>query len=429
MKSLLLVARLVSRVDAAPSADLSGRWLLTYEQFGQQRFYVFQLAQSGAALTGDFDTDPMTGTITDGKIALAGKDEVGGTDHLTATIEAGVMKGTMELVFGADPTHPLKTAFTATRSAPRPAKPQRHVFDPTVFYRQFSGANKPVMSIAIGDTIATTTVDAGGFDAKGVQRSPGGNPQTGPFFVEGALPGDLLVVHLVKVRLNRDYAISDDGIVDRAQNGELAVRSNGLGKDIRWHLDRAKGVATSEAPGTHLQSYTVPLHPMLGCIATAVDANGAAPPTQDSGSFGGNMDFNELTEGATIYLPVRDPGALLYFGDGHAAQGDGELNGNALETSMDVEVSVDVIPHKRIPSPRIESATHMMATGYEGSLDAALSAATDNMARWLAATYKLTPSEVAQVLGTAAEYRVSEVADRNAGIVLKIAKDRLRTIK
>ena len=140
------------------------------------------------------------------------------------------------------------------------------------------------------------------------------------------------------------------------------------------------------------------------------------------------MDFNEIVEGATVYLRVNVPGALLYVGDAHATQGDGELNGNALETSMDVEFSVDVISGKSIGGPRVESATHIMAMGLDGSLDDAFRSATANMAQWLIDDYNLTPSEVAELLGTAAEYKVSEVADRNAGIVVKINKDRLKSL-
>jgi len=125
---------------------------------------------------------------------------------------------------------------------------------------------------------------------------------------------------------------------------------------------------------------------------------------------------------------VSAPGALLYVGDGHAAQGDGELNGNALETSMEVEFTVDLIPGKRTMAPRVESATHIMTMGLAGSLDDAFRSATAGMAQWLTDDYKLTPSEVAQVLGTSAEYKVSEVADRNAGIVLKINKARLQAL-
>ena len=167
---------------------------------------------------------------------------------------------------------------------------------------------------------------------------------------------------------------------------------------------------------------------MLGCVAVAPNVAQAPPGTGDSGRYGGNMDFNEIVEGATVYLPVSVPGALLYVGDGHALQGDGELNGNALETSMDVEFTVDVLPGKRISGPRVESITHIMAMGLSGSLDDAFRAATAAMAQWLTDDYKLTPSEVAQVLGTSSEYRISEVADRNAGIVLKINKDRLQLL-
>jgi acetamidase/formamidase len=177
-----------------------------------------------------------------------------------------------------------------------------------------------------------------------------------------------------------------------------------------------------------MKNYSVPVRPMLGCVATALPPVAAPPGTGDSGRFGGNMDFNEVVEGSTVYLPVSVPGALLYFGDGHALQGDGELNGNALETSMDVEVTVDLISSKRIPGPRVESATHVMAMGLDGSLDGAFRNATENMADWLMESYKLTPSEVALVIGTASEYTVSEVADRNAGIVLKIKKERLQSL-
>jgi acetamidase/formamidase len=293
------------------------------------------------------------------------------------------------------------------------------------FYRQFSPNNKPVLTIAPGDTVHTTTVDAGGADEKGVKRVLGGNPQTGPFYIEGAEPGDTLVVHILKLRPNRDYAVSDDGVDESAMNSELAVMMKDGGKTVRWHIDSVKGVAYPEGAGPDLMNYTVPLKPMLGCIATAVGPTQASPPTGDSGGWGGNMDFNEIGAGATVYLPVANPGALLYLGDAHAEQGDGELNGNALETSMDVEFSVDVIPGTHLFGRRVETPTHIITMGLSASLDDALKGATEGMAKWLNEDYKLTPSETAQVLGTAAEYKISEVADRNSGVVLKIDKKRL----
>jgi amidase len=167
---------------------------------------------------------------------------------------------------------------------------------------------------------------------------------------------------------------------------------------------------------------------MLGCVGVAPGFASAAPGTGDSGHYGGNMDFNGIVEGTTVYLQVRQPGALLYLGDGHAAQGDGELNGNALETSMDVTFTVDVVPEKHIAGPRVESPTHVMAVGLDGSLEGALREATSGLAQWLEQDYGLTPSEVAQVLGSSAEIVVSEVADRNAGIVMRLPKDRLGAI-
>jgi acetamidase/formamidase len=313
--------------------------------------------------------------------------------------------------------------------AQKTAAPQRHDFVPSMFYRQFSALNNPVLRVAPGGTIHTTTVDAGGTDAQGVRRVLGGNPETGPFYIEGAMPGDTLVVHLVRLKLNRDWAISDDAIVPRGLDTDWAAKMKDTGKSVKWHLDLARGVATVDKPTDHLKNYSIPLKPMLGCIATAPPPSAATPPASgDSGGYGGNMDFNEIVEGATVYLAVRAPGAMLYLGDGHAAQGDGELNGNALETSMDVEFTVDLIAGKHPSGPRVESSTHIMAVGLDGSIDDAFRDATANMADWLTDKYGLTPSEVAEVLGTSAEYKVGEVADRNAGVVLKINKERLQAL-
>lgn len=239
--------------------------------------------------------------------------------------------------------------MTAMRSLEPPSSlPKRHEFTPTIFYRQFSASNPPVLKIAPGDTVHTTTVDAGGTDEHGAKRVLGGNPETGPFYIETAWPGDTLVVHFNRIRLNRDYAISDDAIVERALDPGMSVKMKDGGKSVRCYLDLQRGIARSERPGEHLKDFSVPLRPMLGSVATAPGFASAPPPTGDSGRYGGNMDFNEIVEDVTAYLPVNQPGALLYVCDGHAAQGDGELNGNALETSMDVEFTVEVLHDKQI---------------------------------------------------------------------------------
>jgi len=419
-----LVLILVIGLTTPAAAGVDGKWVVAIDSFGVPSYWIMKLVQTGDQLSGDFAGDKLTGTVKGDAVEISGKDETGGFEVLKGTLKGGVISGSVEIQFTGQ-KQPMTQPFTATLVRPRATKPVRHTFVPTAFYRQFSATTKPVLTIGAGDTIVTSTVDAGGVDAKGVQRSQGGNPQTGPFYVEGAMPGDTLVVKVVRLKLNRDYAISDDGLVPRAVDGDLAVKMKDGGKQVRWKLDRVKGVATSEKH-EHLGGYQVPVRPMLGCVGVPPNPAAAAPGTQDSGSWGGNMDFNGVTEGATVYLPVRNPGALLYFGDGHAAQGDGELNGDALETSLDVEVTVDVISGKSVPSPRVQTATASIAMGLGGSIDDAFKAATANMAAWLDERFTLTPSEIAQVLGTSAQYRVSEVADRNAGVVLTIDKDRLR---
>jgi acetamidase/formamidase len=287
----------------------------------------------------------------------------------------------------------------------------------------FSSTIEPVLRIWPGDSVRTRTVDAAGVDENGKSRVLGGNPQTGPFYVEGAMPGDTLAIHVRKLRLNRPSAISDDGLVDRALTADYASehKDNNF-NDVVWTLDLEKGMARPAKPTARLKDLAVPVRPMLGCIGVAPGFGGAAVRTGDSGRIGGNMDFNEIREGATVYLPVAQPGALLYVGDGHALQGDGELNGNALETSLDVEFSVDVLREKGIPGPRVENDEYLMAMGLRGSLDDAFREATSFLASWLEKDYGLTGPEAAILLGATVEYKVSEVADRSAGIVAKIQK-------
>ena len=428
----LVLCPALAHVRGQQPAPLTGHWVATTDLFGTTIYAPFDLTDKDGRLTGSLFGDKLEGTVTGNKVHFLAKDDSGGSEEVDAVLTDATMKGTVTLINSSDPTHtPSKRAFSATLPPTRDPnrKPEHHDFVPTTLYRQFSPANAPVLHVFPGDSVHTTTVDAGGSDEKGVPRVLGGNPETGPFFIETAMPGDTLVVHLNHLRLNRDYAISDDALVPRAVSTGLATKMKDTGKNVRWHLDLDKGIATTDRPGDHLKPFTVPLHPMLGCVAAAPPPASAPPPTGDSGRFGGNMDFNEVVEGNTLYLPVSNPGALLYLGDGHAAQGDGELNGNALETSMDVDFTVDVLPGKRIPSPRVESADYIMAMGLEGSLDEAFRSATDNMAQWLETDYKLSPSEIAQVLGTSAEYKISEVADRNAGVVLKLRKDRLAPIQ
>jgi acetamidase/formamidase len=307
--------------------------------------------------------------------------------------------------------------------------PREHVFEPKEFHRVFSGAIQPALHIYPGDVVKTWSVDAGGVDAKGVTRCLGGNPLTGPFYIEGALPGDTLVIKLKRVRLNRDTAISTASIAMHAVMPYYAADRKQAGDDTTtWILDREKGVARLAKPSTALKNYTVRLRPFLGCI-------GVAPPEHMAfrsafpGSFGGNMDYNRLVEGVTINLPVAQLGALLFVGDGHAVQGDGELTGNALETSMDIEFTVDLIPETSASMPRAEDSEFLMAMGIAGSLTEAFQIATTEMARWLEDTYKLSAADVASVLGTAMRYDIAEVVDPYVNVVARVPKKVLAPIR
>jgi amidase len=320
-------------------------------------------------------------------------------------------------------------AWIAYVPSGRLGPPRAHSFEAQVFHRRFSAAIPPALRIFPGDTVRTKTVDAGGTDWTGVRRSNGGNPQTGPFYIEGALPGDVIVVHLHRVRLNRDYAIAGQSIVGSAITPGYASGLTPVNNfNSRWKLDRQRGVATLERPTPALERFEIPLRPMMGCIGVA-PAQKQSIRTQDSGPFGGNMDYNEIREGTSVYLPVYEPGALLFIGDGHAAQGDGELTGDALETSMDVEFSVELLPNQSIGTPRAQNSEYLMSIGIAGDLQEALRVATSDLARWLTADHKLNAAEVASILGTVMRYDVADMVGTQMSIVAKVPRSAIAKLQ
>jgi len=401
----------------ASAADIAGEWNLHLVRFGEE--------VAPARVNFKTDGTNLTGTLNE--LKLAGTIE-GDRLHITATRPDGKEWGTFEgQVQGDDITGTVRQdgdefAWKAHRAAIVHAVPAAHTFEPTAFHRMFSGSIAPVMRLNSGDTVTTTTVDAGGRDAKGARRSLGGNPETGPFYIEGAMPGDTLAVKFLRIRLNRDSAGSGDRIVPRAvQPGYYRDAKFDDKFSSDWKLDRDAGVAALSKPTERLKNFKVQLQPMLGCV-------GVAPPASQSfvsgwlGPWGGNMDYNGLREGVTVYLPVFQEGALLFVGDGHAVEGDGELNGDALETSMDVEFTVNLIQGKSTQGPRFENDEYLMASGIAGSLDDALRQATTELARWLERDYKLSPNESNVVLGTSIRYEIAEVVDPQVHVVAKVSK-------
>jgi amidase len=433
MKTILLVAVLLSvriSVLAQPNNSkdqpLSGEWQLTTTMLGIKDASRFVISQSGNQFQGDIynedDHIPLSGTSDGHDISF--KFKVGKQEHsYVGTVNAEGMSGTFTMV-GKEGT--LSGNWTAQRMPQnKPASPRNLEFTPIEFHRVLSADVPPVMRIWPGDTVHTTSVDAGGQDEKSAFRVAGGNPLTGPFYVEGAMPGDTVAITIKHLRLNRDWAMSDSGLTERALTTDFASANQQDWKSTRWHLDSEKMVGTLEDAPANLKSFSVKLHPMLGCVGVAPGPGAAPLSTQDSGYIGGNMDFSGVAEGTTVYLRVHQPGALVYLGDAHALQGDGELNGNALETSMDIEFTTDVLHEKYIGTPRAQNSDYLMAIGLSGSLDDAFRKATSELASWLQSDYKLNASEAAVVLGTSIEYTISEVADRNAGVVARIRKSSL----
>ena len=299
-------------------------------------------------------------------------------------------------------------------------------FVPTTFYNTFSGAHPPALRIKPGDRVVTKTADASGVDWNGKTVASGPNPQTGPFYVEGAEPGDVLVVTIEKLETNRATAYSSSLLAPYAVDpGAIAARIERDPKRTTWTIDKAKGVARLDQTEIQPGGIELPLKPMLGCIGVA-PARKEAISTAAPGAFGGNMDYASMGAGVTLMLPVSEPGALLFLGDGHARQGEGEVVGTGLETSMDVEFRVDLVKKKAIGWPRLETDTFIMVLGSARPLLEAFQHATTELQRWLIADYGYTERGAQVLMGQATEYEVANVVDPNFTVVAKIRKALLK---
>ena len=305
------------------------------------------------------------------------------------------------------------------------AAAETHRFEPTRYHNTFSFAHEPVLTIVPGDRVITRTIDARGFDAENRQVGERPNPQTGPFYVEGAEPGDVLVVRFEKIEPSRGTAWSSSVLAPyTADPAFLRHEAEREQTTETWEIDKQRGVAKVASGLIRPPGIEVPLRPMLGCVAVA-PARKEAIATSTPGTFGGNMDYNGMVVGTTLLLPVSEPGALLFVGDGHARQGDGEVVGNALEVSMDVEFTVELIKGQEIGWPRLESDEHLMTIGSARPLLQALQHATTELQRWLMSDYGFDERGSSLLLGHALEYDIANVVDPHFTVVAKIRKDLL----
>lgn len=297
-----------------------------------------------------------------------------------------------------------------------------HHVEPTVYHNTF-GPHAPLLRIADGDTVVTTTADARGYNQHGEQVAARSNPQTGPFYVEGAEPGDAVAIHLERVYPNRTtgwtYNSVAPNVVDPAYVPELPEREL-----VTWDLDLAAGTAKVVNPSPGLRNLVLPLAPMLGCLGVAPD-HGQAIYTATSGPHGGNMDYRGYVEGTTAYFPVFVPGALIHLGDGHAVQGDGEIVGTGIETAFEVRFTVRLLKGKAMRWPRGETATHIFTVGNARPLDQAVQHATTEMLRWLQEDYGLSAPEASTLLGQVVAYDVGNIYDPAYTMVCKVPKQHL----
>jgi acetamidase/formamidase len=302
--------------------------------------------------------------------------------------------------------------------------PTTHRFTPERFYNTFSFAHPPALKIRPGDRVITKTIDASGTDWNGKSVAQGPNPQTGPFYIEGAEPGDAIVVTIARIETNRTTGYSSSLLAPYAVDpGSIANRVDRDPQRATWIIDKAKGTTRVDTPAI-APPIELPLRPMLGCLGTA-PARKEAVATSTPGAFGGNMDYAGLNAGVKVTLPVNEPGALLFLGDGHARQGEGEVVGTGVETSMDVEFTVDLIKKKPIGWPRLENDTYIMVLGSERPLLQAFQHATTEMLRLLVSDYKYTERGASLLMGQAVEYEVANVVDPHFTVVAKIRKSLL----
>lgn len=298
------------------------------------------------------------------------------------------------------------------------------------------GGVEPVASVRPGTTISTSTLDCFAGLVRSTSDRPSQvldprflNPQTGPFYVEGAEPGDTLAVHFVSIEPRYTWGVSTTVPLFGALTGsrDTALLHPAL-PEMTWiyELDTAERLVHYRALESDL-SLPLPMDPMHGTV-------GVAPPLSEvrssltPGSWGGNMDTPEMRAGATCYLGVNVEGALLSFGDGHARQAEGETCGVAVECAMDSVIRVDLIKGQETPWPRIESDDFLMTTGSAKPLEDAFRIAHTEMVRWLAQLLGLSEMDSYQLVSQIALSPVANVCDTVYTMVCKVPKAMLGAV-
>jgi amidase len=285
----------------------------------------------------------------------------------------------------------------------------------------------PVATLMPGDTLETRTFDAFGNVIKRpgdtMAMVKGDNPLTGPFAVAGAEPGDTLAVKILELTVDSDRGVGAlaPGFGALNTTSYTPMLNRNLPERIWFYdIDRRANTATYHAVDSTF-SVAIPMRPFLGCIGVA-PAGGEARASIVPAEFGGNMDAPEVRPGYTLYLPVNAPGALLYIGDGHAAQGDGEVAGTAIEVPLRVRLQVNLIKGRKISWPRFENDASLMAVGAYRPLDDALRIAFTELVGWIHTDYGLSELDAYELLSKVATIHLVEMVDPNYVVIAGVEK-------
>ena len=298
----------------------------------------------------------------------------------------------------------------------------------TVHWGYFDGALDPVLTVDPGDRVVIECVSGGpswmpppssGFKVlpdlklihEQVQQGSGNHILTGPIAVSGAAVGDVLAVRIVDIALRQDWGFN----LFRAYGGTLP-EDFPYYRLIHVGLDSATGMATLPS------GLKVPMRPFFGQLAVAPPKAFGRQNSKEPREFGGNIDCKELTAGSTIYLPVWNDGALFSTGDGHAAQGDGEVNGTAIETSLTGTFEFRVLKGLGWTLPRAETATHLIAFGLDADLDDAARQALRQMIDWIVTLTGIPKDEAYALCSFACDLHVTQTVNNVKGVHAMIEK-------
>ncbi len=293
----------------------------------------------------------------------------------------------------------------------------------------FSRDLSPVLTVDPGDTVVVRSLDASGHLAR--QQSPGeeqptmfardewrGHCLTGPIAVRGAAPGDVLAVRLNSLRPD-DWGWTVAAAGDTPLTRRLGLH-DGPPSWLLWQIDADAGTATNN------YGHTVSIAPFLGVTGVAFDEPGRHSTIPPRAVGGGNIDCRDLVAGSTLYLPVTVPGALLSLGDGHAAQGDGEVAGTAVECGMTTEMTLDLVADPPVPGVHAHTPAGRITFGFSPDLNAAMGDALEAMLTWLQAIYGLDKTAALAVASPVVSLRVTQVANQAWGVHAILPHDAIR---